>query len=119
MTNQFSDDGAKRVARQTKRLERAVQGGAVPTRARYPVANAQGRYARTGGGGIPAMSGATLGKASVTIHTMDPDTPETLVATSPAETVDCYNAGGDVAPNIYIIIAPVNGRWAVVVAKCP
>jgi hypothetical protein len=72
------------------------------------------RIAKTGGSGIPARSGATVGVGDVTFYTLDGDT---LVAG--AEDTAINLAAAAVGANQYVQVKRVSGRWCVDFEDCP
>ncbi len=111
----ITDDGVQRIARQVTRLERAVQEPAIPERGRFPAGAVQGLFAKTGGGGVAARSGATLGSGVVTVYKAD----ALGVLSATTTTLTAYNlAGSAVGANKYIVIIPVAGLWVVAVEDC-
>lgn len=113
-----SGDSPRRVARQTKIAERKAYAPQ-PRRRKYPVAGGLGglRYAKTGGGGLTARSGTTLGSGTITFYARSGST----IALG-TETATCYNVTtGAVAANATIVVGPDDGTppgWVAIVEDC-
>jgi hypothetical protein len=74
------------------------------------------RYALTDHDGISALSGATLGAGTITLYRRD---GAMLVPDADTDPATCYNAGSAVSGDAFVIVAKVDGAWAVVVEACP
>jgi hypothetical protein len=111
----FDKAGAARVVAAVRRTEGTSQGAALPPRARYPVGGGpHGYLARTGTGGVPAMSGTTPGHADVTLYEFDGTT-----LTLSGDTLTAYNmVPAAVAANKVVLLHWANGYPFVVVEPC-
>jgi hypothetical protein len=115
MSTRFTDDAARRIARQVPIVERRTQNRAIPERARAPSLFVYpGKVAKAGAGGVAALSGSTPGTATVTLYTFD---GTTLAA---GATATAYNlAPSAVAANAWIMLKWVDGYWFVDYEACP
>lgn len=104
-----------RLSRQLRRAEHHPIGEAVP-RMRGPQSTfACGKVAKTGGSGIPAMSGTTPGSATVTLYEFDVD----AVSLAAGDTVTAYHIGSTaVGNNKFIQVKWIDGGWFVDVESC-
>lgn len=118
----FSAADARRIAVQTRWAERRLRNPP-PQRARYPVAGAgvavptasQGKVARTGSDGIPAMTGLTPGSGAVELYDF---TTSSLV--DKGDSATAYNVSNDaVAANTVVVLMKVDGKWVVILEPCP
>lgn len=67
-------------------------------------------HAKSGGSGIPAMSGDAPGSADVTLYTLD----ETGTLATQNVTVKAYNKSGtDVQPDTHLILILIENHWFV------
>lgn len=100
----------RELARRLSALERQLHLNEGP---RF-IESAWGAIAKTGGGGVPARAGTTLGSATVTIYKSD--------LTTTVETVTAKNlATTAVAADTWILLlreAPTR-EWMVVWEECP
>lgn len=72
-------------------------------------------HAKSGGSGIPAMSGSTPGSDDVTLYHQD----ETDDLVTQNVTVKAYNMSGvDVGADKNLILAMIDNRWFVIVEGC-
>jgi hypothetical protein len=71
------------------------------------------RIAKSDGAGIPAISGTTPGKSSVTIHTFDG------TSLSPSAPMTVYNISTTaVGANKWLIVQRIGQYWFVIVEAC-
>lgn len=104
---------AERIRDATVAFERQVKN-AVPVGGKASAWNPCGRIARTGGGGIGAMSGSTPGTGTVTLYHYDGST-----LTSAGETFTAFNISPSaVGADKYVGIMWVQSFWLVVVDGC-
>lgn len=108
----FNRAGAERIVRATKTLENQYrlpppQGG------RYSGGRGAGCVvAKTGVSGITALLGSKAGSGDVTLYDMDEDGD--LIATG--VTLKCWNIGGEIGGNKFILVDfGTRGPWAIVV----
>jgi hypothetical protein len=110
----FNLQAAKRVARATQIVERAYR---LPPLDRYATPNQSEpgiRPAKTGAGGITAMSGDMPGSGDVTLYGFNGTDP----LESTGVTTTAYNLGGAVAGNKWVNVCGGSAGWWVVVEPC-
>jgi hypothetical protein len=109
----FTPKDAGRIARVTQIVERqyrnTLSGGIRP-----PQSFAAIKCAKTGNGGIPAMSGTTPGTGSITISDY---IGGSLVARTTTDTA-CNDMPAPIAPNVEIKVAQIDGAWFVINEAC-
>jgi hypothetical protein len=113
----FTREGARRIAAATRALERANRLRPAP-QPRYPLtAPVACKFAKSGSGGVPALSGSTPGSALITLYDLDvAASPVTLTA---GDQVMGFNASTTaVGGNKWLVAAPCDGGWAVIVESC-
>lgn len=112
----FTREGAERVAAATEIVERAVKGGGPGRARRWPVGvgSFTHKIAKSGGSGVPALTGTTPGSGLVTLQDFAPTT-----LTAQSGTVTAYNVSTTaVAANKYLVLAYVDGFWFIVMESC-
>lgn len=110
----FTLDGAQRIVTVTRYVERQIKQQP-PQRSRYPLAiMTEPRLAKTGGGGIPAISGTTPGSAAVTFQKFDGTN-----LSARTETITAFNLSSSaVGANKTVILEWVSGYPFVVWEDC-
>lgn len=115
----FDQTGMERVV-ETVRLVEATFRNAPPQPRQNPNVPLRGpRIAKTGAGGIPAMSGSTPGKAAITLYNFDTNDNLVVAASNPSKPTNGYNLSTTaVGSNAWIQVKFVQGRAVVDWENC-